>query len=241
MELRQSSSKLLATSLKALELTKKPEHPDVVYMKRLIVDLEAKAKPRPPRSRLRWRSTPPRPRTQEEANTLRRIQEAKQEIAAVDIQLGTKQAEEKRLREQIGSFQGRVAATPSLEAEFIALTRDYDTLQGAYQNLLGKQEDAKMSAALENRKIGEAFRVLDRARLPESPVSPNRIMINLVGTLAGLGLGLGLVALLDYRDKGLRSEDDVLTVLQLPVLAAIPIIRGAQSRRRFGWRRRKGR
>ena len=59
--------------------------------------------------------------------------------------------------------------------------------------------------------------------------------------MAGLGLGLGLVALLDYRDKGLRSEDDVLTVLQLPVLAAIPIIRGAQSRRRFGWRRRKGR
>ena len=228
-------------SLKALELTKKPEHPDVVYMKRLIVDLEAKAKAEAAAQPAAAASRPSRPRTQEEANALRRIQEAKQEIAAVDIQIASKQVEEKRLRAQIASFEGRVAATPALEAEFIALTRDYDTLQQAYQGLLAKQEDAKMSAALENRKIGEAFRVLDRARLPESPISPNRIMINLVGSLAGLGLGLGLVALLDYRDKGLRSEDDVLTVLQLPVLAAIPVIRGAEPRRRFGWRRRKGR
>ncbi|MCU0693834.1 MAG: hypothetical protein MUF54_20800, partial [Polyangiaceae bacterium] len=228
-------------SLKALELTKKPEHPDVVYMKRLIVDLEAKAKAEASAQPAAAASKPSRPRTQEEANALRRIQEAKQEIAAVDIQIASKMAEEKRLRAQIASFEGRVAATPALEAEFIALTRDYDTLQQAYQGLLAKQEDAKMSAALENRKIGEAFRVLDRARLPESPISPNRIMINLVGSLAGLGLGLGLVALLDYRDKGLRSEDDVLTVLQVPVLAAIPVIWGAEPRRRFGWRRRKGR
>ncbi len=61
-------------ALKALELRLTPEHPDVVYTKRLIVDLEAKVKAEaaqqdPAASR------PVRARTAEEANILRRIQE----------------------------------------------------------------------------------------------------------------------------------------------------------------------
>lgn len=225
-------------TLKGLELHLKAEHPDIQYMKRLIVDLEAKAKaeaadPASASNRV------PRPRTQEEANTLRRIREAKQEIAAVDIQIASKQAEEKRLREQIASFQSRVAATPALEAEFTALTRDYNTLQAAYQSLLAKQEDSKVAAALERRQIGEVFRVLDRARLPEGPISPNRIMINLVGALVGLGLGLGIVGFLDYKDQGLRSEDDVMAVLHLPVLAAIPVIGESKGHNRNRRRRRR--
>jgi len=214
-------------TLRGLELRLKPEHPDVVYMKRLIADLEAKAKAEAAAPSAR----PARPRTPEEALAARRIEDIRAEIRAVDIQIASKQAEEKRLRDQIASFQGRVAATPALEAELAALTRDYDTLQLGYQSLLAKQEDSKIAGALEQRQIGEVFRVLDRARLPESPISPNRIMINVVGTLAGLAFGLGLVALLDYRDKGLRSADDVMAVLQLPVLATIPVI-GPAGRRR---------
>jgi uncharacterized protein involved in exopolysaccharide biosynthesis len=214
-------------TLRGLELRLKPEHPDVVYMKRLIADLEAKAKAEAAAPSAR----PPRPRTPEEALAARRIEDIRAEIRAVDIQIASKQAEEARLRDQIASFQGRVAATPALEAELTALTRDYNTLQNGYQSLLAKQEDSKIAGALEQRQIGEVFRVLDRARLPESPISPNRVMINVVGTLAGLAFGLGLVALLDYRDKGLRSADDVMAVLQLPVLATIPVI-GPAGRRR---------
>lgn len=214
-------------ALKGLELRQKPEHPDVVYMKRLIADLEAKAKAEAAAPSAR----PPRPKTPEEALAARRIADIKEELRAVDIQLASKQREETRLRQQIASFQGRVAATPALEAELTALTRDYNTLQLGYQSLLAKQQDSKIAGALEQRQIGEVFRVLDRASLPESPISPNRAMINLVGMLAGLALGLGLAALLDYRDKGLRSEDDVMAVLRLPVLATIPVI-GRAGRRR---------
>ncbi len=190
-------------TLKGMEIHLKPEHPDIQYMKRLIVDLEAKAKAEaaaPPSATTR----PPRPRNQEEAATLRRIQEAKEEISAVDIQIASKQAEEKRLRAEIAGFQGRLSATPGLEAEYTIITRDYETLRLAYQNLLAKQD-----------------------------------MINLVGALIGLGIGLGLVALLDYRDKGLRSEEDVLAVLHLPVLATIPVIGSGKGRVRN--RRQKAR
>jgi len=226
-------------TLKGMEIHLKPEHPDIQYIKRLVADLEVKAKAEaaaPPSATTR----PPRPRNQEEATTLRRIQEAKEEISAVDIQIASKQAEEKRLRAEIAGFQGRIAATPGLEADYTAMTRDYETLRLAYQSLLAKQEDSKIAKNLvEEVTIGERFKTLDDARMPEAAFKPNRLMINLVGALIGLGVGLGLVALLDYRDKGLRSEEDVLAVLNLPVLATIPVIGSGRGRVRN--RRQKAR
>ncbi len=57
----------------------------------------------------------------------------------------------------------------------MALTRDYDTLQATYRELLSKSENSKMAASLEQRQIGEQFRLLDPPRVPLKPASPNRI------------------------------------------------------------------
>ncbi len=139
------------------------------------------------------------------------------------IALASKQTEEKRLRDQIAEVQKRVSATPRLEAELTALTRDYDTIRRGYESLLAKQEDSKVAAALEQRQIGEYLQgarsrpAARRALQPEPAADQPRW-----APWPGSASGLGLVALLEYKDKGLRSEDDVLSVLRLPVLAAIP-------------------
>jgi hypothetical protein len=55
-----------------------------------------------------------------------------------------------------------------------------------------------------------------------------------LGALAGLGLGVALVALLEYRDRSFRSDIDVRAALNLPVVAMIPImITPAERRRRL--------
>jgi polysaccharide chain length determinant protein (PEP-CTERM system associated) len=218
-------------SLKQLELRLKPEHPDVVYTKRLIQELETKAAAEAAQPAAAS-SRPVRGRAADEAAAQRRIKEIRDSIASLDVTLASRQAEEKRLRDEILGYQSRISATPSVEAELTALTRDYETVRKGYEDLLAKQEESKVAGALEQRQIGEVFRVIDRARLPESPVSPKRFRMNLAGALAGLLVGFSLVAFLDYRDNGLRSEDDVLSVLSLPVLASIPWIETAQDRRR---------
>ena len=114
--------------------------------------------------------------------------------------------------------------------------RDYTTLQEGYTALLKKSEESKIAVNLERRQIGEQFKIIDGARLPERPISPDRVRINLMGILGGLALGLGLVALLEYRDTSFKSDDDVVTTLALPVLAVIP----AHDQRRRAPRRRGG-
>src|SRR5580765_1030008 len=91
-----------------------------------------------------------------------------------------------------------------------------------YQSLLSKQGEARLAANLERRNIGAQFKVLDPARVPERPFSPNRLQIDLGGTTAGLVIGLLLVALLEYRDSTFTCEEDVVRALDLRVLALIP-------------------
>ena len=126
---------------------------------------------------------------------------------------------------------------PGIESEWVALTRDYDTLQATYRELLSKSENSKMAASLEQRQIGEQFRILDPPRVPLKPHSPNRLRINLIGTLAGLGTGLLLVGLAYVRDSTMRSEADVLGAIDLPVLALLPFVTTEADLRRQRRRR----
>ncbi|HEX4348694.1 MAG TPA: GNVR domain-containing protein [Vicinamibacterales bacterium] len=203
-------------TLAALETHFTPEHPDVVRMKRVVRDLEAKIGPGTPGV-----AAPP-PVTAAERQRQSRLRDLEGQRGNLTSQIAAKQADEKRMRSAIGDIQTRVAAAPTRESDLIALTRDYDTLQKTYQTLLAKKQDSEISANLERRQIGEQFKILDPARLPEKPVSPNRAVINAGGAAAGLAIGIALIALLEYRDTTLKTDADVTLMLGLPVLGAIP-------------------
>jgi hypothetical protein len=127
---------------------------------------------------------------------------------------------------------------PARETELAELTRDYATLQEIYADLVKKNEESKVAANLERRQIGEQFKLLDPASLPQKPFSPNRPMIDLIGAVCGLIVGLGLVALKEYRDTSFKTEEDVVRLLRLPVLARIPLMITASDQQRMQRRRR---
>jgi uncharacterized protein involved in exopolysaccharide biosynthesis len=214
--------------LRVLELRYKPDHPDVGRMKRVIRDLEAKQQAE---ALQRPVSGSAQPATPEEAARASRLKDVQGERDILDRQIVARQAEEKRLRGLMSAYQGKVEATATRESELTSLMRDYDTIRRTYEVLLTKQQDSKVAANLERRQIGEQFRTLDPARLPEKPISPNRMLIDLLGALAGLGLGVGLVGMLEYRDTSFRTDDDVVSVLSLPVVAVIPLMLNTNERR----------
>jgi polysaccharide chain length determinant protein (PEP-CTERM system associated) len=215
--------------LRVLELRLKPEHPDVIAAKRYITDLERKAEAEALQQPLSATAAPVRVSPGDTAKR-NRLREYQSQLANLDTQITRKQTEESRLRTLAGGYQVNVQAAPTRESELTSLTRDYTTLSEQYRALLTKNQDAKMSANLERRQGGEQFRLLDPARIPERPFSPNRPRLMGMGLVAGLGLGLGLVALLEYRDRSLRTDEDVMLALALPVLAIIPQMSNTRER-----------
>jgi uncharacterized protein involved in exopolysaccharide biosynthesis len=223
-------------SLRALELRLKPEHPDIGRAKRLIADLEVKAEseslaavlaPKP--------AAVPSPR--DVAAAAKRLADMRQEVQDIQARLEARKRDDERLTLELAEYTARLEAAPALESQLAELNRDYATIQEQYTTLLRKSEESRIAVDLERRQVGEQFRVIDGARLPERPASPNRTRLNLMGLLGGLALGIALAALLEYRDTTLKTDDDVVTSLSLPVLAVIPAMVTAGDRRRM--RRRK--
>jgi polysaccharide chain length determinant protein (PEP-CTERM system associated) len=212
------------------------DHPDVKRGQRTIEDLQLKLdretaerpiSPRVPRS------TPgatPDPRAL-------RVVELRQELEAVKATIANRQRELAHLSGVMGQYQSRMQSSPALQNELMQIERNYATYRKQYDDLLAKANNAEMSAGVEQRQIGEQFRILDAARMPERAFSPNRQQIVGMGLLGGLAVGVALIGLLEFRDSSFHTPDDVLSVLALPVVAAIPIIH-TQSERRAARRRR---
>jgi uncharacterized protein involved in exopolysaccharide biosynthesis len=225
-------------ALQQMSLRMTPEHPDIIRLKRTIAALEKKVDTEAANAPMPTEKPGLLATSAREANRQRRVRETQEEMASLDRQLARSAAEEKKIRETIDLYQARVEAAPTRESELIALTRDYDTGQKSYTSLLTKKWDSQIAANLERRQIGEQFKVLDPARQPERPFSPNRRQLDTTGALAGLALGLALVALREFANSSLKVDDDVVQSLALPVLAMIPMMLSRRDEQRLARRRR---
>ena len=222
--------------LQALELRLKPGHPDIGLMQRRIRDLERKAEAEALSAPVTPESAP---RATSPAEFLRqqRLATLRGELEQLERQIAQKTEDERRLRAVSQNYQARAEAAPARETELVELMRDYTTIQSMYTTLLQKKEESKIAANLERRQIGESFKLLDPARLPERPFSPDRRTINVGGVLAGLALGLALIALLEYKDASFKTDVEITSVLSLPVLAVVPLMHSDAERRRLFKRR----
>lgn len=195
------------------------EHPDVVKLKSNIAELQ---------KRIRDAST----KKEKEPNALQakplaeppEIQQLRAQLHQSEIAVVQKQEEQKHLQEQIGNLQGRLQLSPKIQQQFKSLTRDYQTALEFYNDLLKKRNESQMATELEHRQEGEQFRVLDAPSFPERPSFPNRLLFGFGGLGVGLILGLGLVQLSEWRDKSLRSKQDIEVYLRLPTLAQISLM-----------------
>jgi polysaccharide chain length determinant protein (PEP-CTERM system associated) len=169
--------------------------------------------------------------SKEEQNRQARLTAWREEIALIKDRIAKNQEQQKILEQKQAGYQAKIDAVPFRTAEFKEMTREYDTLSGIYRDFLSKRETSAASVNLERRQIGEQFNLLDQARLPEKPFSPDRSYINMFGFLGGLAFGLALVALLEYRDSTFRTDHEVSSVLSLPVLAVVPLMRSAAEKR----------
>jgi uncharacterized protein involved in exopolysaccharide biosynthesis len=151
--------------------------------------------------------------------------------------------DQKKLKQEIAVYTGRVTSSPGIEEEYKELARDYDNAQKVYQDDLAKQSTSKMATQAELQQQGERMALLDPANLPDSPSFPNRLLFAGGGLGAGLVLGLGLALWMEMRDKSIRTQADAEAALDLPMLVAVPwvvetVVANGNGKDHF-WNRKK--
>ncbi len=140
-----------------------------------------------------------------------------------------------KLERRMKIYQQRVEDTPKRELELQSLQRDYANIQKVYNSLLDRKLEAELSVNMEKKQKGEQFRILDHARLPEKPISPNVKFLFLMSVASGLGIGGGVIFLLEMFDTSIRREEQIENELGLPILAVIPPLKmpGHRLKKKF--------
>jgi polysaccharide chain length determinant protein (PEP-CTERM system associated) len=190
------------------------DYPDVVSVRRKIKELQQKLAQAPAATVAPAASTP-------KPTDSVSVQQIRAQLRAMEQGIAQKKRDQAAIQSQLRTYQDRVAASPAVEEEYKSITRDNQTAQAFYDDLLNKLNQSKMATDLEKRQQGEQFRVMDEPNLPESPSSPKRSVFVTAGLAAGLALGLLIVGLLEYLDTAVRNERDIYAFTKLPTLGVI--------------------
>jgi succinoglycan biosynthesis transport protein ExoP len=97
--------------------------------------------------------------------------------------------------------------------------RDADTNRQLYDALLQRYKEIGIAGTVGASNIA----IVDEAKAPTTPSSPN-LMLNLaIALLAGAGLAAMTVLALEQIDEGVRGPADVQRFLKVPLLGSVPL------------------
>jgi capsular exopolysaccharide synthesis family protein len=98
------------------------------------------------------------------------------------------------------------------------LKRDIDVHRKLYAML---REELEKASITEAGKVTAAI-IVDRARVPNRPAGPERLLALFTGGICGLLIGLILAFTREQLDTSIATIDDVEEYIKLPVLGIIP-------------------
>jgi polysaccharide biosynthesis transport protein len=209
-------------NLAAMQSRYTEQHPDIIRLKSWIVQLEKEAAlvGGSGESDLQPGGILDQP-----------VRELGLQIKDIDMNIGTMRLEMEKVKAQMDTYLGWIEAAPVREAEWTALTRDYNEFRKYYEQLLTRSLEAEAAETLEKQQKGSQFRIVDAAVLPDRPFRPNFIQFVLIAALMGIGLGGGLSFLLESLDTSFKDAGDLEAYLGIPVTCSIPLIYTEQEKK----------
>jgi uncharacterized protein involved in exopolysaccharide biosynthesis len=150
------------------------------------------------------------------------------------------------LRSELTKSNAELASLHARAAETLTVIQQYrnqldaiDVNGAAQENLLRtvkeaegndllykqKREEARIGDALDRQRIVNVA-IAEAATVPALPAHPHRALTLLLGVLLACLVSPGVAFAADYFDPSLRTPDAVRDVLQIPVLAALPVEKG---------------
>ncbi len=119
----------------------------------------------------------------------------------------------------------QIAELPNTQQEVIRLTRDVETNQTTYTQLLAKQQELNIMKASTQGNVW----IVDYADVPEKPVAPRKAVITLLAAMTAGVLTAGWFLLRSALRHGITKPEEI-EAMGMDVAAIIPLSK-AQSKR----------
>lgn len=199
-------------------------YPEIIKLKAEIEALKAAPKAA---------GTPDYSVPESEMSTLNPIhQDLKQRLFQSEAELGAIDAKLRQMGAVIARKEGELRNIPAEKMKLAELEKERDSHRVIYEQLLARQGQSEVSKQMEVEDKATTFRIVDPAVVPTKPVSPNRVRLILLGILAGIAGGAGIIFLRETLDSSVK-ESNTLKQLGLEVIAVIPRIFNADEEARI--------
>ncbi len=125
---------------------------------------------------------------------------------------------EVQLRAALETQRDKVLRMKAVRDEGMLLQRDVENAQRSYDAV-----QARLSqTSLESQTTQSNVNLLTQATPPVEAASPKLLLNTLLSVFVGTLLAVGAALMMEMRDRRVRSLDDVITALDLPVLGVMP-------------------
>jgi len=156
--------------------------------------------------------------------------EVKRIVANVSIQASIANQRAASLAGSVAQSQGKLASDNEASVRLNELERNAESARTLYQAFLDRYRQTVAQSGLER---SDSY-IVSRARVPNAPSSPNKLIYAALALVGGLGVGVLLVVLLQLLERGLETSDAIEATLALPTLASIPDARTLPGYRKAG-------
>ena len=119
---------------------------------------------------------------------------------------------------QRANLQAKLAQLPIQQKPLTEFTRKREEAEESLKSLKRKLEEARIAEA---QKVSN-LKIIEEAKQPESPASPNAKIILLVASILGIVLSTSVVLLLESMDTTLKDASEVEELLKSSLLGVLP-------------------
>jgi polysaccharide chain length determinant protein (PEP-CTERM system associated) len=198
------------------------KHPDVVGMRKMIENLEAKKADKI--AELEKLAAEAPPAAEDEfggfsANPFK--QQLQMQAAQADANVAALQTRVAEYESRVKELERRVDTVPEVEAELQRLNRDYSINKSQYDELLKRRELAYMAQEADQSEDDVKVKIIEPPRVPLLPTGPNRLLFASIVLIVGLGAGAGLSFVLSQLNPRVVDVPELKELSGLPVIGVI--------------------
>ncbi|MBD8552708.1 polysaccharide biosynthesis tyrosine autokinase [Sphingomonas sp. CFBP 8764] len=131
---------------------------------------------------------------------------------------------ENELRRRVEQLKSGLSRQQQDSIQYNIYQREADTNRQLYDGLLQRYKEIGVAGVGANN-----IAIVDPARVPDSPSSPNFLINLALALVAGLGIAAVATFALNQIDEGLRDPTQVGRILQVPLLGSVPTSEGSDT------------